>query len=34
MAAYLNVALEDGDEDLIRAAMEDIARAKSGCSSE
>ena len=29
MAAYLDVALEDGDADLIRAVKEDIARAKS-----
>ncbi len=29
MAAYLDVALEDGDVDLVRAVKEDIARAKS-----
>ena len=32
--AYLNAALENGDADLIRAAKEDIARAKSGRSPE
>ena len=34
MAAYLDVALEYGDADLIRAAKEDIARAKSDRSPE
>jgi probable addiction module antidote protein len=28
MAAYLNVALEDGDMNLIMAVLEDIARAR------
>ena len=29
MVAYLNVALEEGDVDLIKVVREDIARAKS-----
>ena len=33
-AAYLNGALEEGDTSLIKAALEDIARAKSDRSSE
>lgn len=34
MAAYVNVALEDGDADLIKAVREDISRAKSDRSTE
>ena len=31
LAAYLNVALEDGDLSLIMATLEDIGRAKTDC---